>query len=395
MTSPKKIVIIAGEESGDMHAAELCQKLLQKDPSLQISGLGGRHLAAAGVELIENITQYGSTGLSEILRHLRFLKKAYDNIKKYLQKNRPDLLILVDYPEFNLRLAKYAKKVLGLHIVYYISPQVWAWKAKRVEIIKAYIDRMAVILPFEKTFYHQAGVPATFVGHPLSKKIPHYPDLHLIKQQLNLPTDKKIIALLPGSRRNEIIHHMPVLVDTMLALNRLRTDLHFVIPRAKTLTPSQVNAYLPENLSNITCLEGQSIPAAACSDCVIVASGTASLETALLQKPMCIIYKGATLSYLIAMKVIRVKYFGLCNLLMNKMVAPELLQYDLNEHELTKMVQFLLNDSTFATRMKRQLNELHQSLTENAADLTIEDLVEQELYVKGVNKDSERSIPSI
>ncbi|KTD51519.1 lipid-A-disaccharide synthase [Legionella quinlivanii] len=379
MLTSKKLVIIAGEESGDMHAAELVRRLLNKDPGLQFSGIGGRHMQEAGVFLVNDLARYAVTGLTEVLKHIRVIKQAFKEIKAHLEKNPPDLLILVDYPGFNLRLARFAKQQLNLKIIYYISPQIWAWKPQRIHTIKACVDKMAVILPFEKTLYQQAGVPVSFVGHPLVKKIPHFENSEALRQTLNLPANCKLVALLPGSRLNEITHHVPVFVQTIQQLNTIRSDLHFVIPIAKTLNSERVKQYVPAGITNISFLNGQSLETAACSDCVVVASGTASLETALLKKPMCIVYKGNLLSYLVAMKVIRVKYFGLCNLLTNKMVAPELLQYDFNVHELSKMIENLLDDQAFTQRMLRQLHEMKVSLSTEAADESIDELVLHEL----------------
>ncbi len=167
MQQPKHIVIVAGEESGDLHAAAFIRQLKSRHPQLTLSGIGGRHMEEAGVKLISDLARFGVTGLSEVIRHIRVIRKAFNDIKKHLTHHKPDLLVLVDYPGFNLRLAKFAKETLGLRIVYYISPQIWAWKPERINIIRDCIDHMAVILPFEKTLYQNAGVPVSFVGHPL------------------------------------------------------------------------------------------------------------------------------------------------------------------------------------------------------------------------------------
>lgn len=374
----KRIVIIAGEESGDKHAADLAHKLLQDIPDLQLSGIGGQHMQEAGVSLVSDLARYGVTGITEVIKHALVIKKAFAAIKKHLAAQKPDLLILVDYPGFNLRLAKYAKEVLGLRIIYYISPQIWAWKAKRIHNIKATIDHMAVILPFEKVIYEQAGVPVSFVGHPLIKRIPDESDQHALRKQLDLPFDKKVIALLPGSRRNEIDRHMPILTETVKRLIATRTDLHFVIPIAASLNPESIKTWF-KDCTNITFLHGQAIEAVASSDCVVVASGTASLECALLLKPMCIIYKASLFTYLAAMKLVKVRYLGLCNLLQNRMIVPELLQYDCNPAQLTTMVQALLDDSDMTKQMQAQLLQMKQSLSAEKADCSLVELVKNQL----------------
>ncbi|MBI2786967.1 MAG: lipid-A-disaccharide synthase, partial [Legionella longbeachae] len=189
MQKHKRIVIIAGEESGDAHASVLIRQLKAANPNIEISGIGGQHMADAGATLISDLARFGVTGFTEVLLHLKIIRQAFLAIKKHLNQQKPDLLILVDYPGFNLRLAQYAKKKLGIKILYYISPQIWAWKAKRIHLIKQCIDKMAVILPFEKILYEKEQVPVNFVGHPLIEKITNVKDTLTQRKALNLPVD--------------------------------------------------------------------------------------------------------------------------------------------------------------------------------------------------------------
>jgi lipid-A-disaccharide synthase len=371
----KRIVVIAGEESGDLHAAAFIRELMGKQKNLHISGIGGKHMQEAGVTLISDLARFGVTGLSEVIRHARVIRRAFHDIKAHLSETKPDLLILVDYPGFNLRLAKYAKQVLGLRVLYYISPQIWAWKAKRIHTIKAYVDHMAVILPFEKALYEQAGVPVSFVGHPLVETVHHDEDHATTREGLGLPTDKRLIALLPGSRTHEIERHMPVLRDTALNLVGRQCDLHFVIPVAGTIDPAIIQSYFKNTPLPYTLIHGQAMKTVSASDCVVVASGTASLECALLAKPMCIIYKASVLTYIAAMKLIHVKYLGLCNLLKNAMIVPELLQYDCNASELSRAVLELLNDDEMKQRMISRLNQLKLTLSAHGADCSVTDII--------------------
>ena len=373
--SSQHVVIIAGEESGDIHAAQLIKELLHQDPHLVVSGIGGKHMQQAGAALVCDLASYGVTGLTEVFWHLRVIQKAMTQIKNHLRNTKPALLILVDYPEFNLRLAKYAKQTLGLRIIYYISPQIWAWKAKRIQTIRQNIDHMAVILPFEKKIYEDAHVPVSFVGHPLVQHLQKTTPAKEARTLLGLPLDLKIIALLPGSRKNEIERHMPVFMATAHRLSRQHPNLYFVIPVAKTLAIDTVRRYIPKELNNISLIDGRAVDVVSSSDCVVVASGTASLECALLGKPMCIVYKGSWLSYLVAMQVIKVKYLGLCNLLLNKMLAPELLQYDCNPIELTALVNQLLTDSDLVKKMSVGFKTLRVSLSEEKMDETLLNLV--------------------
>lgn len=372
----KKIVIIAGEESGDIHAAAFIKQLKADNLDIEMSGIGGHHMQNAGVELISDLARYGVTGLTEVIRHARVIRKAFALIKAHLIKTKPDLLILVDYPGFNLRLAKFAKSQ-GIRVLYYISPQIWAWKANRIHTIKATVDKMAVILPFEKIIYEKEQVPVAFVGHPLmqKEKIPAQ------SNSLDLPENKRLVAFLPGSRVNEVERHMPVFIETMKRLSEKDKHLHFIIPVAKSLNLSYIQDFFKTTNLPLSLIEGKATEVAAKADAIVVASGTASLECALLAKPMCIVYKAAWLSYAIAMKVIKVKYLGLSNLLQNAMVVPELLQYDCNPDELVKIVQQLLNDNDLKTKMTYRLADLASLLSDEKADCSMAELVKQELAV--------------
>lgn len=376
---PKRIVIIAGEESGDIHAAAFVRQLKQNNPNLQVSGMGGQHMQAAGVDLISDIARFGITGLSEVLLHARVIHQAFKQIKAHLSENKPDLLVLVDYPGFNLRLAKFAKHTLGIRTLYYISPQIWAWKAGRIKTIKNCIDHMAVILPFEKKIYEQAGVPVSFVGHPLIEKINMCENPRELRGTLGFPPDKRLIALLPGSRGHEIRQHMPILEKTATLLYKQFPNLHFVIPVAGTIDPQEIQSYFTNKTVPFSLIQNQAAKAVSCCDCAIVASGTASLEVALLEKPMCIIYKSSLLTYVATFKLIKVKYLGLCNLLQNKMIVPELLQYDCNPKELARIMVDFLTDQSLLLRMQTRLRELKLSLSEEQADCSISQLIESQI----------------
>ena len=382
MHKAKRVVIIAGEESGDVHASALVKQLKAHYSNIEISGIGGKHMHDAGVELISDLARYGVTGITEVVRHLKVIRNAFQGIKKHLQQQKPDLLILVDYPGFNLRLAKYAKRKLGIKILYYISPQIWAWKAKRIHLIKECVDRMAVILPFEKTIYEHAQVPVSFVGHPLIEKINAVGERDSQRALLNIPVEAKVFGLLPGSRHNEIERHMPILRDTAERLHQQYPDWQFVIPIADTIDSEKITNYFAQSNLPITFVEGQALSCMAAADFVIVASGTASLECALLKKPMCIIYKSSFITYVLAAKFIKVKFLGLCNLLSNKMIVPEFLQYDCNVDELTHYVTQFFNDHSRQARMLEQLGKLRTSLSSEESDCSLFTLVESELFEK-------------
>ncbi len=243
MRLAKHIVIVAGEESGDIHAANLVKKLLANHTDFKFTGIGGHHMQEAGVHLLMDLAQFGVTGVIEVFRHFKVIKKAFRTIQLHLKTHPPDLLILVDYPGFNLRLAKFAKQKLGIRILYYISPQIWAWKAKRINTIRENVDRMAVILPFEKQIYQKAGVPVSFVGNPLLESVQACEDQQKGRSDFHLPTNKRLIALLPGSRVHEIEKHMPILIKTAQILSEQENNFHFVIPIASSLDPELIKSY--------------------------------------------------------------------------------------------------------------------------------------------------------
>lgn len=380
MPKTNHIVIVAGEESGDQHAATFIKQLKQSHPQLKFSGIGGQHMQAAGMDLMVDLARYAVTGIFEVIKHIFLFRRVFAQIKTHLKENRPDLLILVDYPTFNLRIAKYAKEVLNIRVLFYISPQIWAWKANRIHSIRRYVDKMAVILPFEKTIYEQAGVPVTFVGHPLVERMTMQTNVSETKLKLGIPEDKLILALLPGSRHNELKTLLPIYHGLAQNLVKKYPNLHIVIPVAGSLTKQDINDLFDSSCLPVTFVEQQAAETMYCSDFVVVASGTASLECALLTKPMCIVYKTHSLiTQIVAWRVIRVKYFGLCNLLQNKMIVPELLQYDCTVNELTKTLQGLIEDPAKSQRMMKRLQKMKQSLSSQEADISMSDLIIQEL----------------
>ncbi|MDF1677475.1 MAG: lipid-A-disaccharide synthase [Legionellaceae bacterium] len=375
---PKHLVIVAGEASGDLHAASLVRALKQSTPDLHITGVGGQHMQAAGVELVDDLANSGGvTGLLEVLKHFKPIKRAYRAIQQHLKTTKPDVLLLVDYPGFNLRLADYAKKHLGLTILYYISPQLWAWKPGRIKRIQASVDHMAVIFPFEKAIYEAAHVPVSFVGHPLTKTLPSNTKPPS-RKHFHLPDNKRILAVLPGSRVNEVERHMPILYQTACRLIKKHSDLHVVIPIADTLALSQIKRFWKDKTVPCTFIQHQkAVDVARVSDAIVVASGTASLECALLEKPMCIIYKVGFVSYLAASVFLRVQYVGLCNLLTHRMSVPELLQYDFNPDALTEVLTKLLEKTPTPLQkgIIAKLSALKQSLSTEQADSSLPDLV--------------------
>jgi lipid-A-disaccharide synthase len=375
----KNIFIIAGEASGDEHSAELVRQLdsINQTEPFVFTGIGGQEMASAGVSVLYPLAKYGVTGLTEVVKQFSHIRKAYNRAKAYITTHKIDLLILVDYPGFNLRFAKLAKKH-NIKILYYISPQIWAWKAKRIHTIKKYIDTMAVILPFEKALYQKEEIPAFFVGNPITKTTQLTNTPSELKNKYNLSSNKRIISILPGSRPNEIKQLLPTMLEAACMLDKHHPQkLQFTLPIASSLNTALFEPYLSHCKLDIKLIQRDNcgIELMACADVLMVASGTASLQAALLYKPMVIIYRSSRLTYAIGTQVIQCAYLGLINLLGKKMIVPELIQDDLTALNLfTEVNRFITND-TYTLRIEQQLKKISKMLENKSVDCKLAQLV--------------------
>ena len=357
-----RVLIVAGEASGDMHAAHLVRRVQARDPSVAFSGIGGPRMREAGVDIRVDAGRLAVVGLVEVLRHWHDIKAALRSMRSALREERPDLLILVDYPEFNLRLARTARE-LGIPVLYYISPQVWAWRRYRVRRIRRDVDLMAVVFPFEQDFYRRHGVQARFVGHPLLEHAVPRPDRASARRRLDLPADATVIGLFPGSRHSELRRLMPLLLDTARRLHAHRPRLRFLLAVAPTLGRHDIEAYTRQGppLPLILADGGSSDAIAAC-DVIATASGTATLEIGLHQVPMVIVYRIAPLSYALLRHLVHLEHIGLCNIVACRRVVPELLQGEATPARLTAELERILGDPAEAQRMRRELGTLEKRL---------------------------------
>ncbi len=347
--------IIAGEASGDLHGSNLIRALHRQDEHAEIRCWGGDRMEAAGAEVVKHYRDLAFMGFVEVLKHLGTIIRNIDFCKKDILSFKPDVLILIDYPGFNLRIAEWAKKQ-GIKVVYYISPQVWAWKESRVKKIKRDVDLMLVILPFEQAFYEKWNYPVVYVGHPLMEAIARETnDVPLIPL-----SEKPVIALLPGSRRQEIQTKLPFMLEMM----RHFPDYQFAIAQA----PAQPESLYREITGNADVLLVQNAYyLLKQAKAALVTSGTATLETALFNVPQVVCYKGNPLSYWLARKLIRVKYISLVNLIMDRPVVRELIQQDLNEKELKRELNKLLHDEHYIEAQQRDYALLRHKLGETPA----------------------------
>lgn len=343
--------IIAGEASGDLHASNLMKELKCVDTNAQFRCWGGDLMKEQGATLVKHYRELAFMGFTEVLMNLRTISKNIDLCKKDILQHKPDVLILVDYPGFNLRIAEYAKTT-GIKVFYYISPQVWAWKESRVHKIKRIVDKMFVILPFEKEFYNRYNFPVDFVGHPLLDAVQQF---SMQENSLPLTSSKPIIALLPGSRKQEIATMLPL----MLSMQKQFTDFQFVIAGA----PSQNKDFYQIFIGNtdVKIVFNQTYQLLQKAKAALVTSGTATLEAALFGVPEVVCYKGGAISYSIAKKLVKVKYISLVNLIMDKEIVKELIQKELNETNLKIELDKLLKlDSR--TIMLKDYTELKSKL---------------------------------
>lgn len=331
-----KYYIIAGEASGDLHASNLMKSLKVLDTNAHFRCWGGDLMQAQGAHIVKHYRDLAFMGFTEVLMNIRTIFKNIDFCKKDLLENRPDVLILVDYPGFNMRIAEFAK-ANGIKVFYYISPQIWAWKQSRVHKIKRTVDRMFVILPFEKDFYKRFDVDVDFVGHPLLDAVDNYSKE---SYSLGIETTKPIIAILPGSRKQEISTLLPL----MLSMRKYYPNYQFVVAGAPSQNLEYYQTFFPDN--NVQIVFGKTYQLLQKSEAALVASGTATLETALFGVPEVVCYIAGKISYVIAKQLVKIKYISLVNLIMDQEIVRELIQDDLNETSLKLELDKLLTENT-------------------------------------------------
>ncbi len=321
----RRVMIVAGEASGDLHGGRLVQSMLGIDPSLLFYGMGGNSMRQEGVERVADAADMAVVGLTEVLSKLRAILRVMRRLKASFKEARPDLVILIDYPDFNLPLARAAKKQ-GIPVLYYISPQVWAWRKGRIDTIRNNVDRMAVILPFEEEIYRNAGVNVSFVGHPLLDEVRTKYDRPQALKRFGLREEAVTVGILPGSRRSEVSRLLPEMLAACRIMKERISPLQFVLPFAGTLDPDFVQEIVRQFPFKVNVIRNEIYDLIAVSDVVMVASGTATLETALLETPMVIVYKVSAASYAVGRRFIRVDHIGLPNIIAGRTIVPELIQ---------------------------------------------------------------------
>lgn len=371
-----RILIVAGEASGDLHAASVVQELLRRAPHLTIEGIGGDRMRQVGVRLHAYAGDLAVVGLIEVAYKIPALWRAYRSMIRLLRERRPDLLILVDFPDFNLLLAGRAYR-LGIPVLYFISPQVWAWRTGRIRSIARYIRRLLVIFPFEEGFYRQRGVEALYVGHPLLDRLSPSPSIDEARRRLELEETATVVGLLPGSRMSELARHLPLLLRATRQLMMVRPDLRIIIAAADGLPLDLIGSHLKQEGSSARVVQGRTQEVMAASDLILVASGTATLEAAIIGTPMVIVYRLALVSWLLGRLLIRVPYVGMVNLVAGKGIVPELIQFEATPERIADEARHLLESPERRRRMQEQLHEVRDRLgppgaVNRAADAILE-----------------------
>lgn len=359
-----RVMVLTGEPSGDFHAGSLIRSLQRIDPCLDICGIGGPCMRAAGVDIFFPIDRLSAMGLTEVIFQFKHIKQAFDIFKFRLRTHPPDLIILIDYPGFNLKAAQYAKQKFNIPIFYYITPKVWAWKESRLKQIKLYVDHAALIFPFEEKLYKKAKIPSTYVGNPLMDDYPeHLAKPFYTRSRLTGPPSPRgsesgsacldqeepkgpVIGLLPGSRRAEITNLLDIMLKAALKINGQKNKSRFLISAASSLHSELINKILSpyHHTGLFEVVLGRPMEIFKKSDLLIAASGTVTLEAALCCLPTIIIYKMSPISHKIAKLLVKVKYAGLANLIAGREVMPELLQYDATPEKISQRAFFMLKN---------------------------------------------------
>ncbi len=366
----KKVYVVSGESSGDLHASNLIKHIKQLQPDTIFRGMGGDKLAEHGMEIVQHIKDTNFMGFVEVVKNLPSIFRIMKNIKKDIQEWKPDIVILVDYPGFNLRLSKYVKS-LDIPVIYFISPQIWAWKKSRIHQIKKNIDLMLCILPFEKDFYLKEGFTnVEYIGHPLMDEIS---DLigkpNQLKEELHL-NQKPIIALLPGSRKQEI----RVMLSEMLKVIPTFPNYQFIVAAVPHISLDFYMKIIADK--NVKIIKGKTYELLNIADAALVTSGTATLETGLFGVPMVVCYKGNIVSYYIAKQLIQVKYISLVNLILDKPSVKELIQNECHADDMITALSPILHDKYHRESIKNDLKILHEKIgdkgaSKNAAEIII------------------------
>jgi lipid-A-disaccharide synthase len=370
------LLFSAGEASGDQHAANMFLELRAQQPTIKGIGMGGTKMAQAGIDIHYDSAGIGVIGVVEVIKHYGEIRRALKLMQQLVLSERPDLLVCVDYKEFNLKLARFAKQQ-GIKVLFYVSPQVWAWRPGRVKTYGKAIDMMAVIFPFESAYYDAEQVPVRYVGHPSVDKVHANYSRAENCLRFGLDEHKAIIGLLPGSRANEIKRLLPVMLMAAEQLQTELADVQFILPQADSITDHLLNEYLSASACRIIVIKNQPYDVMQCCDVIMTTSGTATLEVALMTIPMVITYKLATITYWLGRCLVNTPFIGLPNIVLGKLAIKELIQQTATPKNIVAEVKRILQDKPYADAMRANLLLVKEQLgqgggSKNMANLALE-----------------------
>jgi lipid-A-disaccharide synthase len=371
-----RLLLSCGELSGDLYAAELVRHLRERTPGLEVFGLGGDRLRAQGARLTAHVRDLAVVGLWEVVAHLPRLRSIFHRVLAEVDAARPDLAVLVDYPDFNLRLARQLRR-RDIPVVYYVSPQVWAWRRGRVRAIRETVSRMLVIFPFEEAVYRRAGVPVTFVGHPLVDLVRPVEDRNVFLRSAGLDPDRPVVGILPGSRPTEVAHNAARLAGAAALLRTRKPELQFLVALAPSLDPGPVQRAFAGTGARMAAGDSHAVLSA--SRLALVASGTATVEAALLGVPMVVVYRVSRLTYGLGRPFVRVPHFAMVNLIAGRAVVPEVMQADFTPEKVAAEAAALLDEPERYARARQDLAEVRRRLGEPGASARAATLVAEGL----------------
>jgi len=361
-----KVMIVAGEASGDLYGATLAAEIRALSPDTRLFGMGGDRMREAGVETLVDANVMAVMGIVEVLGQLPVILKGFSILKRALLSDPPRLLILIDYPDFNLRLARVAKRA-GIKVLYFISPQVWAWRSGRVKGIGRVVDMMAVLFPFEVPFYQKAGIPVSFVGHPLLDLVRPGMGRDQAALSLGLESGRRTVGLFPGSRKSEIAKLLPDILEAARLLQARLPELQFVLPLASSLRPEDIAPQVARSGLQVTVVSGRNHDVMVACDAAISVSGTVTMELALVGIPMVIVYRVSGLTYQIGKRVIKLPHIGICNIVAEKGIVKELIQHEVTPEAMAREIGNLLEDQRYADRMREEFLQVRTKLGSGGA----------------------------
>lgn len=374
MTMPldkRRALIIAGEASGDHHGGSLVRAASEIDPDLSFFGVGGKSLEEAGCEILIPNDQLMVTGLVEVLSRFPLIRRVFKQLKSILRgHDPPDLLVLIDYPDFNLRLARHARRA-GIPVLYFVSPQVWAWRKKRIFRIAEVVDRLAVILPFEPDIYQGLDIEVEYVGNPLLDEVQGVRDRAGYLEKYGIDTSHTVIGLFPGSRRNEIHYNLDTIMGAARKIHSSRPGTSFLLPLAPYLDRALVKGRLDESSLPVTVVQDNIYDVANASDAVIAVSGTVTLQVSLTETPMVILYKVSPITYSIAKRLVKVPYVGLVNIVAGTGVVRELVQDQATPGAVAEEILRILEDTSYREKMLEGLREVRSKMGEPGCSLRV------------------------